>query len=199
MGARRRRGRARALRRWRTQTGRRRDGAGALAELRCSVRGKRRPAAPRPRRRPRRASGTAGGQGKAARGHRRRPRPSPVGTEPSSVVAPLGCEKRRLTASGGARPVSGSGSWLSRAAPKERERSHGSRHVRARQGVSKSLRLSPGSNHRSVALSCCPAAAVPKFSDCLSAPVRSSRSCVKPARSRFVLAPRREAERGDDC
>ena len=32
---------------------------------------------------------------------------------------------------------------------------------------------------------------------CRSVPVRSSRSCVKPTRSRFVLAPRREAVRGE--
>ena len=32
---------------------------------------------------------------------------------------------------------------------------------------------------------------------CLSVPVRSSRSCVKPTWSRFVLAPRREAVRGE--
>ncbi|XP_040562402.2 dapper homolog 3-like [Gallus gallus] len=62
----------------RPRTRSRHDGAGAMVELRGSVRGKRCSAAPRPRRRLPRASGVPGGQGKAAQGHRRRPRPSPI-------------------------------------------------------------------------------------------------------------------------
>ena len=145
-------GRARALRQWRPRAGGRRDGAGGAAGLSAGKAALRRPASsppPAPCR-----------CGKAARGYRRRPRPSPVGTEPSSVVAPPGCEKRRLTASGGTRPVSGSGSWLSRAAPKERQRSHGSRRLAARHGVRRALRFS-SAPISSAALSCCPAAAVP--------------------------------------
>eukprot|EP00076_Gallus_gallus_P042060 XP_025007598.1 uncharacterized protein LOC112532661 [Gallus gallus] len=54
------------------------DGAGAMVELRGSVRRKRCSATPHPRRHLPRASGMPDGQGKAAQGHRRRPRPSPI-------------------------------------------------------------------------------------------------------------------------
>ena len=160
MAERRRRGRARALRQWRLRTRGRRhgdaDGAGGMEEPRGSVRGKRRSAAPLPRRRPRGRRAVGGRRrGGTAAGPVRPPSESGCSRGGNRAVlrrcgeALPGCEKRRLTARGGTRPVSGSGSWLSRAAPEERERSRGSRRVRARHGVRPSgVRFSLGSSHR---------------------------------------------------
>jgi len=72
-----------------------------------------------------------GGQGKSAQGHLLalfvpRQNPAILRRGYRAVLrrcsgALLGCEKRRLTTSSGTLPVSGSSSWLSRAALKEKD------------------------------------------------------------------------------
>ncbi|XP_042750745.1 uncharacterized protein LOC122193909 [Lagopus leucura] len=96
------------------------------------------------RRPPPRASGTPGGQGKAARAHRRRPRPSPVRIQLSSEAEPSRPPSLRRGAAGLREaaadrerrdPPGVRERLLAEPGSPERERSHGSTRVRARHGV----------------------------------------------------------------